>query len=76
MHTITVTFEDKEFELLQELKKKSWHDFILGNAKDAKALKKYLELVESGEITIKTKTGDIPILYRDDKLMIVAGKLI
>ena len=34
MHTITVTFEDKEFEELQRVKnevaKLNWHDFILG----------------------------------------------
>ena len=32
MHTITVTFEDKEFEAMKKVKKredKSWHDFIL-----------------------------------------------
>ena len=33
MHTITVTFEDKEFEELKRVKEKiiklNWHDFIL-----------------------------------------------
>ena len=38
MHTITVTFEDKEFEDLKEEKGKTpWHNFILENMKKAKA---------------------------------------
>lgn len=75
MHTITVTFDNEEFEELKKLKgKTSWHDFILNNAKEAKALQTYLELVESGEITIETKSGKIPILYRDGHIMILAGK--
>ena len=56
MHTITVTFEDKEFKELKAKKKKvSWHNFILENMKKAKAYDEYLAKVESGEIEVIKK---------------------
>ncbi|MFX0202434.1 MAG: hypothetical protein ACFFCW_40530 [Candidatus Hodarchaeota archaeon] len=37
MKTINVTFEDKKYEeLIKKKGEKTWHDFIIDNAKDEK----------------------------------------
>lgn len=57
IRTINVMFEDAEFKLILEIKEKtSWHNFILENAKKAKAYDEYLAKVESGEIEVVKRT--------------------